>query len=139
MNTRPPSTAGCDLAELTPAKPKAHFNFSFGTVVALRPPFDCGWNRVLATPAPQPFQPASSIDACIGAGDAVQRPTIDGGAAVANGRPARNPATARRSASVSSEPCRNMLPTVRAVTIDSGATLRRTSRVGARESGAGLE
>src|SRR4030095_14323262 len=129
MNTRPPSTAGCDLAELTPAKPKAHFNFSFGTVVALRPPFDCGWNRVLATPAPQPFQPASRIDACVRAGVGVPRPTIDGGAAVPPGRPARNPATARRSASVSSEPCRNMLPTVRDVRIDSGAIVASTSRV----------
>src|SRR5262247_2982047 len=135
---RSPSTAGCDRAELTPAKPNAHFSFSFGTLVALRPPLACDWNRVLPTPAPQPFHPASSIDACSGVGDALHLPTIDGGAAVPTGRPARKPATARRSASVSSDPCRNMFPTVSAVRIASGATVLSTSRVGARESAAGF-
>ena len=31
-NTRPPRTAGCDRAELTPANPYAHFSFRRGTV-----------------------------------------------------------------------------------------------------------
>src|SRR5262245_40825726 len=92
-NRRSPSTAGCDRAELTPGKPKAHFSFNFGTLVALRPPLACDWNRVFAAPAPHPFQPESSVEACSGAGDAWQRPTIDGGAAVPTGRPARKPAT----------------------------------------------
>src|SRR5262245_798605 len=136
--SRSPSTAGCDRAELTPANPNAHFSFNLGTVVALRPPLACDWNLVLPAPAPHPFHPASKVDACSGVGDAVHRPTIGGGAAVPTGRPARKPATARRSASVSSEPCRNMLPTVSVVRIASGATVLRTSRVGARESGPGF-
>jgi hypothetical protein len=92
---------------------------------------------LLATVPPQPFQPALIAAAVNAGGAAVQRPTLEGGAAAPIGRPARNPATARRSASVSSEPCRNMLPLVSAVRIASGAIAASVSRRGARESAAG--
>jgi hypothetical protein len=92
----------------------------------------------LATLAPQPFQPFSRSDALNAGGAAAQRPTIGAGAAVPTGLPARKPATARRSASVNSDPCLNMLPVVSEVRIDSGAIVASTSRVGAREPAAGI-
>jgi hypothetical protein len=106
-------------------------------LAAERPALAAGWNRLFVTPAPQPFHPASSARAVSAAGEVVQRPTLDGGAPVPTGRPARKPATARRSASVSSEPWRNMLPLVSAVMMASGASSASVSRRGARESAAG--
>lgn len=88
-------------------------------------------------PVPQPFHPDVRSAALIGGGVVVQRPTVDGGAGVPTGRPAMNADTARRSASLSAVPCRNMLPVVSAVRIVSGASWANVSRFGARESGAG--
>ena len=60
----------------------------------------------------------------------MQRPCVGSGAAVPTARPARNAETARRSASVSAEPCRNMLPVVSAVRIVSGASWPERGAVG---------
>src|SRR5688500_17570018 len=40
--TRPPTTAGWARAELTPAKPNAHFSVSFGTAAAESLPLSAG-------------------------------------------------------------------------------------------------
>src|SRR5262245_10193441 len=58
MNSRLPAMAGCDRACVTFGIPNAHLSFSFGTSVALRRAWSCGWNRVLVTLAPHPFQRA---------------------------------------------------------------------------------
>jgi hypothetical protein len=42
-NRRPPTIAGCDLAELTPAKPNAHFSFKRDTLSAVSPPASPAW------------------------------------------------------------------------------------------------
>src|SRR6185436_17079282 len=137
-NTRLPSTAGCERAELTPAKPNAHFSFIRGSIGAVTPPVAAGEYRLLATPAPHPFQPVRRSAAVSAFGVAVQRPTVGSGAAVPTARPVRNADTARRSASVNADPCRNMLPVVSAVRIVSGASCASAARLGARESAAGF-
>src|SRR5262245_6152824 len=108
-NNRLPRTAGCDRAELTPGNPKAHFNFRRGIIGAVRPPFSADWKRVFVAPEPpHPFQPLVRSAVVIAGALAVHVPAFDGGPAVPTGRPARNAATARRSASVNADPCRNI-------------------------------
>src|SRR5688572_23436743 len=136
-NSRPPATAGWARAELTPGKPNAHLSVSFGTDAAERLPRCAGTNRVLAVVEPQPFQPSATAAAVRAAGFDVQRPTSDTFGAVPTGRPAMNPATARRSASVSAPPCWYILPLISDVRIASGAFCDRISRVGARDPAAG--
>jgi hypothetical protein len=136
--TREPTMTGCERAELTPGKPNAHFSFSRGTIAALKPPLAIDCERVFSGLPPHPFHPVRSDAAVSGRGAAVQRPTVDAGAAAPTGRPARNAATARRSMSESSEPWRNILPLVSVVRIASGANCARRSRCGARDSGIGL-
>src|SRR6185436_13532331 len=46
MNTLPPTAVGCDQAiDAEPGTAKAHFNFSWGTCSAVRPPCWADWNR----------------------------------------------------------------------------------------------
>jgi len=137
-NTRPPRTAGCERAELTPANPNAHFSFMRGSIGAVTPPVAAGEYRVLPAPAPHPFQPLRRSAAVSAFGAAVQRPTVGNGAAVPTARPVTKAATARRSASLSADPCRNMLPVVSAVSTVSGASCASAARLGARESAAGF-
>ncbi len=137
-NKRPPTTVGCERAEVTPGSPNAHFSFSCGTSGAVRRPLSAGTYRVFVTVPPKPFQFAPLPGSAIGGAGDVQRPTFESGGAVPNARPARNSATALFSASLSSLAWRNMLPVVSAVTIASGENCPSVSRLGARESAAGF-
>jgi hypothetical protein len=68
--------------------------------------------RIRCSGSPQPFHPFVRSAVMIAGAFVVHLPTSDGGAAVPTGRPARNAATARRSASLRAEPCRNICPLV---------------------------
>src|SRR4029453_9028000 len=97
MKSRLPTSAGCARADVTLAKPKAHFSFSFGRSLAPRPPSLA--NRVLLGPLPQPFH-SLAPDGPRKGEVAVHRVTDAPAAAASSGRPPRNSATARRSASL---------------------------------------
>src|ERR1043166_1286435 len=72
MNTRPPTTTGCARAEVTPGRPKAHFNFSRGTSGAVMPPLSAGTYRVLVMVPPQPFQFEPLVGSDMAGGAVVQ-------------------------------------------------------------------
>src|SRR5678816_2247539 len=63
--TRPETTVGCEFEDSPVGKPKAHFNFSLGTLAAVRRAAAAGWNRVLLPSLPQPFHPADAAGSVI--------------------------------------------------------------------------
>src|SRR4030095_3168913 len=113
-NRRPPATIGWARADVTTEYPNAHFSLSFGRSAAVSPPLAADWNRVFATPLPQPFQPPALDGSRIG-GEEVQRFTTTGGEGGANARPARNTATAFRSSLLSALAWRIIRPSVSAL------------------------
>ena len=99
----------------------------------MRPAASFVTERVLAGPAPQPFQAGPLAGSVIGL-LVVQRPTfgfIEFAVGADSARPARNSATAAFSASDSAEPCMAIFPLTSALTIASGESCRSTSGVGA--------
>src|ERR1043166_10284629 len=103
MNTRPPTTTGCARAEVTPGRPKAHFNFSRGTSGAVMPPLSAGTYRGLVMVPPQPFQFEPFVGSDMAGGAVVQRADSAIGVGDPTARPARNSATVFFSASLRSE------------------------------------
>jgi hypothetical protein len=82
-------------------------------------------------PLPQPFQLAPRAGSDIAAEVVHFAAAADAAGVAPKGRSARNSATARRSGSVSDDPCTCILPFTSALWIASGVRVRRTSRAGA--------
>src|SRR4051812_23795332 len=89
--TRPPTMVGCTAADVSPAKPKAHFSFRFGTVAAVSVPPGCDWKRSLRGVVLQPFHALAGV-ARNAAGALAQRGAVTGAAIVPSGLPVRNTA-----------------------------------------------
>src|SRR4029453_19455982 len=85
--SRLPTSAGCARADVTFAKTKAHFSFSFGRSLAPRPPSLA--NRVLLGPLPHPFHSLVPDGPRKGA-VALHRVTDDPAPAASRARPPRN-------------------------------------------------
>src|SRR6185436_15939445 len=109
-NTRPPAIVDCAYDCRSPGNANAHFSFSLGTSVAVRPAAAPSWNRVLLVFCPQPVHrgPALGLNASVGPGLS-DRPAPAVHIAAAGGvvtrglpigLPVRNSAIARRSAAV---------------------------------------
>src|SRR5688572_24009442 len=127
-NTRPPAIVDCAYDCRSPGNANAHFSFSLGTSVAVRPAAAPSWNRVLLVFCPHPVHrgPALGLNASVApvlsafaeaSADRRSSPPASGGwsdrpavhiAAAAGvvtrglptGLPVRNSAIARRSAAV---------------------------------------
>src|SRR5262245_48190594 len=133
---RLPTTVTCEPEDDTPGRPNAHFTRSFGTSLpeSPAPALDCC--RVFRTSAPHPFQaaPASGFGCEIVAAlqYAVFAIWSSGARYEPGGLPARNSATARRSADVSVAPCRRMANELRALSMCSGVNLASAARLGMR-------
>src|SRR6185436_1377175 len=76
MNTRPDTTVGCALFVSPFGRPKAHFNFSRDTSVALRRAAAADWKRLLERSLPHPFH-AGPLDGSRIGGFAVHWLAID--------------------------------------------------------------
>ena len=125
MKSRLPTSAGCARADVTLAKPKAHFSFSFGRSLALMPPSLV--NRVLLRPLPHPFH--SPLLVGPRKGEVVLHRVTDA-AEASSVLPPRNSATARRSASLSATAWIRIFPFSSAFRIASGVRRRSASTLG---------
>src|SRR5262245_58924732 len=129
---RPPAIMDCAYDCRSPGNAKAHFSFSFGTSLAVRPAPAPSWNRVLLVFCPHPVQrgPAFGLKVAeavhiAAAGGAVTRglPTV---------LPVRNSAIARRSGAVRLLAMVIIDPVSMAASTRSAVSALNESRFGAR-------